>query len=77
MDTGLERFNAEWLFVNPVQIQGPVNNSDGVMIRSFAAVNRTQAYGEGLPYRADSDLDGWPDVWDAAPNVRGFADGVR
>ncbi len=77
MDTGVERFNAEWLFRIPVQIQGPVVNTDGVTITSFAAVNRDAAYGRGLPYRLDTDGDCWPDVWDHAPNAPGFKDGVN
>ena len=79
-DTGVERFNAEWLFNTPVQIQGMVttsNESGPVDIRSDAAVNLYEAYGLGLPYRIDSDLDGWADVWDNAPNVTGYKDGVN
>ena len=30
-----------------------------------------------LPLHTDSDLDGWPDAWDAAPTVRGYKDGVN
>ena len=76
-DTGIERFNAEWLFETPVQIQGLVLNNDGVMIRSNAAVNLADAYGLGLPLRIDSDLDGWPDAWDADDFQPGFKDGVN
>ncbi|MEM7199013.1 MAG: di-heme oxidoredictase family protein [Planctomycetota bacterium] len=75
--TGRERFNAEWLFAVPVQIQGLVRNFDGKLVRSFAAVNLDAAYGQGLPLRVDSDDDGWPDVWDAAPAMAGYRDGVR
>ncbi len=77
MDTGRERFNAEWLFQVPVQIQGPVANIDGVTITSYAATNRDAAYGRNLTYRRDSDGDCWPDVWDHAPNAPGFRDGVN
>jgi len=77
VDTGVERFNAEWLFRTPVQIQGMVLNSDGVLVRSSAAVNLTDAYGLDLPYRLDTDLDGWPDVWDVAPTVPGYKDGLN
>ena len=76
-DTGLERFNAEWLFRTPVRIQGPVLNTDGVLISSNAAANLGEAYGLALPFRVDSDLDGWPDVWDEAPNTAGYADSVN
>lgn len=57
MNTGRERFNAEWLFQVPVQIQGPVANIGGVTITSFAALNRDAAYGRNLPLRLDSDGD--------------------
>lgn len=77
MDTGRERFNAEWLFGVPVQIQGPVVNIDGVTITSYAAVNRDAAYGRLLPLRIDQDGDCWPDVWDHAPTTPGFKDGVN
>lgn len=76
-DTGLERFNAEWLFRVPLQIQGPFRNIDGITVRSFAGVNIDAAYGQTLPLRIDSDADGWPDVWDHAPSVPGYRDGVR
>ncbi len=77
IDTGPERFNAEWLFKTPVEIQGMVQVIQGKMIRSFAATNLSAAYGLTLPLRIDTDLDGWPDVWDAAPNTRGYRDGVN
>ncbi len=77
MNTGMERFNAEWLFRTPLQIQGPFTNTDGVTIRSSAGTNITEAYGEDLMLRRDSDSDGWPDVWDAAPGVAGYKDGVQ
>ena len=75
IDTGVERFNAEWLFQTPVRIQGMVMNSEGLAIRSAAALNMDAAYGLDLPYRRDGDLDGWPDVWDVAPTVRGYRNG--
>lgn len=75
--TGIERFNPEWLFRVPVQIQGFVPNATGAPVLSCQAVNRTQAYGEDLPARVDTDGDGWPDVMDAAPALRGFRDGVH
>ena len=73
-DTGIERFNAEWLFRVPVEIQGPVI-SNGETILSNAAVNLDEAYGQLLPLRIDSDNDGWPNVWDHAPMVTGYQDG--
>ena len=76
-NTGMERFNAEWLFRNPVRIQGDLVNMDGITVRSFAARNRERAYGEHLRFRRDRDGDGWPDVWDAAPNQAGYKDGVH
>lgn len=77
VDTGPERFNAEWLFRVPVRIQGAVRGPDGAPLRSFAATNLERAYGLDLPLRRDSDLDGWPDAWDAAPNQVGYKDGVQ
>ena len=76
-NTGVERFNAEWLFRVPVKIQGMMTNTDGVRVRSFAALNLKSAYGLTLPLRKDSDLDGWPDVWDHAPLKAGYRDGTR
>ncbi len=77
VDTLGERFNAEWLFEKPARIQGPFRNSDGKTIHSFAVLNIGQAYGLNLPLRKDSDLDGWPDVWDRNPWRRGYKNGVR
>lgn len=77
VDTGQERFNAEWLFKTPVRIQGLITNLLGQPVTSYAAVNLSAAYGLLLPLRLDSDLDGWPDVWDAAPGVAGYKDGVQ
>jgi len=77
MDTGVERFNAEWLFETPVQIQGPWENIDGEIVTSHAATNIDEAYGQLLPFRVDVDEDGWPDVWDPNPAVTGYKDGVQ
>ena len=77
MDTGPERFNAEWLFGTPVSIQGPVINGDGEALVSFAATNLAAAYGLELDYRKDTDGDGWPDVWDPQPTQPGFKNGVN
>ena len=76
-DTGTERFNAEWLFNTPVRIEGEISNSDGETIRCFAAENLDESYGLSLPLRLDSDLDGWPDVWDADDFTTGYLDGVN
>ena len=76
MNTLQERFNAEWLFRNPLRIQGPVVNSAGQTIVSFAGTNIDEAYGRTLPLRLDSDGDCWPDAWDAAPFQPGIKDGV-
>jgi Di-haem oxidoreductase, putative peroxidase len=75
-DTGTERFNAEWLFRTPLQIQGLVKNMDGVSILSFAGLNIPEAYGENLDLLRDTDGDGWPDFWDRAPLTIGYKDGV-
>lgn len=77
MDTGMERFNAEWLFKNPVRIQGPFVNIDGQTVRSFAATNVDEAYGQNLALRKDTDNDGWPDVWDPAGGVTGYRNGSQ
>ena len=74
-NTGMERFNAEWLFEVPLMIQGDFVNIDGEVVRSFAGTNIADAYGELLPLRLDSDDDGWPDVWDHEPFVTGYKDG--
>ncbi len=76
-DTGYERFNAEWLFETPLEIQGDYVNVDGVTVTSFAGVNIDAAYGQLLEYRADDDDDGWPNVWDNAPATAGYKDGVN
>ncbi|MCB9914017.1 MAG: hypothetical protein H6828_02575 [Planctomycetes bacterium] len=76
-DTGVERFNAEWLFQVPLAIQGPIVNGDGVTVLSNCGMNTNAAYGQDLALRKDSDDDGWPDVWDHAPNQAGFKDGVN
>ena len=77
VDTGTERFNAEWLFRVPLKIQGMFQNTDGVFIRSFAPMNRVEAYAEDLPFRIDTDGDCWPDVMDACPTTPGLRDGCN
>lgn len=76
-NTGTERFNAEWLFANPVQIEGPLGSASGNPVTSFAATNLSAAYGLTLELRQDSDGDGWPDAWDRAPSQPGFKNGVE
>jgi hypothetical protein len=75
MDTGLERFNPEWLFRVPGKIEGPTENVHGQKITSFALSNVREAYGLDLEYLKDSDKDGFPDVIDPAPFKRGYKDG--
>lgn len=77
MNTGVERFNVEWLFRTPVRIEGPIRNIRGERITSFAGVNLRQAYGLELEFLRDTDGDGFPDVIDQEPLIRGFRDGVR
>jgi hypothetical protein len=77
MDTGPERFNAEWLFQTPVKIQGPFTNITGQIVRSDSATNVDAAYGQNLALRLDSDDDGWPDVWDIAPFTTGYKNGLN
>jgi hypothetical protein len=66
-DTGPERFNPEWLFHIPAQIEGPVTAPDGRRVVSQALVNRRQAYGLDLPLCRDRDRDGFPDALGALP----------
>src|SRR5262245_9775400 len=54
MDTGLERFNPEWLFKVPAKIEGPIRNIQGHRIVSFALTNLRQAYGLDLEYLRDT-----------------------
>ncbi|MCC6421642.1 MAG: c-type cytochrome [Gemmataceae bacterium] len=77
MDTGLERFNPDWLFRVPGQIEGPIRNVQNQPIVSFALTNVRQAYGYDLPYLRDTDGDGFPDVIDPAPLKAGFRDGLK
>jgi hypothetical protein len=77
MDTGLERFNPEWLFKVPGKIEGPVTNLRGEKIISYALTNVREAYGLDLAYLRDSDGDGFPDVIDPAPFKKGYKDGEK
>lgn len=77
MNTGLERFNVEWLFKVPGKIEGPIRNIKGERIISFALTNLREAYGLDLEFLRDTDGDGFPDVIDQEPTIRGFRDGKR
>ncbi|HTK76650.1 MAG TPA: di-heme oxidoredictase family protein [Gemmataceae bacterium] len=77
MDTGIERFNPEWLFRVPGKIEGRVTNMRGDRIISQAFTNVRAAYGLDLPYLRDTDGDGFPDVIDTAPRQTGYRDGVK
>ena len=77
MDTGLERFNPEWLFKVPGKIEGPIRNHKGEDVVSFALTNLRQAYGLDLEFLRDTDGDGFPDVIDPEPLIRGYRDGVK
>lgn len=77
MDTGIERFNPEWLFRVPGKIEGRVTNMRGDRVISQAFTNIRAAYGLDLPYLKDTDGDGFPDVIDPAPRQTGYRDGVK
>jgi cytochrome c peroxidase len=77
MNTGMECFNPEWLFKIPVKIEGPIRNIRGERIVSRAGVNIRAAYGLDLEFLRDTDGDGFPDVIDPEPFIRGYRDGVR
>jgi hypothetical protein len=77
MDTGYERFNPEWLFKVPGKIEGPIQNVRGEKVLSNALTNVREAYGLDLEYVKDTDGDGFPDVIDPRPLVRGYRDGER
>ena len=77
IDTGLERFNPEWMFRVPARIEGPIKNVRGQGITSYALTNVVEAYGLKLELLKDSDQDGFPDVIDPAPKRRGYKDGVN
>jgi hypothetical protein len=77
MNTGMECFNPEWMFRTPVKIEGPIRNIRGEKIISRAGVNLRAAYGLDLAFLRDTDGDGFPDVIDPEPTIRGFRDGTR
>ncbi|MCB9899055.1 MAG: hypothetical protein H6825_13700 [Planctomycetes bacterium] len=77
LDTGYERFNAEWLFDTPLRIQGDVVNAFGVIVTSLSGKNLRDAYRTANEYRKDKDGDGWPDVWDPNDDVAGFKNGKK
>ncbi|MFO0964530.1 MAG: di-heme oxidoredictase family protein [Gemmataceae bacterium] len=77
VDTGVERFNPEWLFKVPVKIEGYLKNVQGIRILSAAPLNLRQAYGLDLEFLRDTDGDLFPDVIDPDPLRPGYRDGVR
>jgi hypothetical protein len=77
MNVGLETFNSEHLFKTPVKIEGPIRNVRGEKILSRAGVNIRQSYGLDLEFLRDTDGDGFPDVIDQEPLIRGYRDGAR
>src|SRR5574341_681557 len=74
-DTGVERFNPEWLFRVPCAVEGPIRAPDGSATNSLACVNAPEAYGETLTVLRDVDNDGFPDKVDACPADTGYATG--
>ena len=77
IDTGVERFNPEWMFRVPGKIEGSIKNLRGQTITSQALTNVVEAYGLKLELLVDSDQDGFPDSIDPAPKRRGYLDGVN
>ncbi len=77
VDTGIERFNPEWLFKVPGKMEGEIENLRGEKIMSCALTNVREAYGLDLELLKDSDKDGFPDVIDPEPHKKGYLDGVR
>jgi hypothetical protein len=77
IDTGYERFNPEWLFRVPGEIEGPIKNVRGETVISYALTNVAKAYGLGLVLIRDSDHDGFPDAIDPAPRKTGYRDGLN
>ncbi len=76
-DTGYERFNPEWLFRVPGEIEGMVMNHWGEPIRSDQLVNIADAYGLNLAGLVDTDGDTFPDVIDECPTTYGYKDGCN
>ncbi len=74
-DTGVERFNPEWLFREPCEIEGEARAPDGSPITSFACVNASEAYGASLAWLRDSDNDGFADLADPCPRAAGYGTG--
>lgn len=62
MDTGVERFNPEWLFGQPGKIGGAGTGPNGEPVLSWALSNLKEAYGLMLPALRDQDHDGFPDL---------------
>ncbi len=60
-DTGVERFNPEWLLATPGRIEGLVRAPDGTTICSCALTNLKEAYGCLLTGLRDDNRDGFPD----------------
>lgn len=76
-DTGVERFNPEWLFTTPGEIEGTATNPQGETIRSDALLNIGPAYQLHTDYIRDPDLDGFPDPIDECPGITGYKDGCN
>ena len=77
MDTGIERFNPEWLFKVPGKIEGEITNVLEETVISHALTNLDEAYGLTFPFILDSDGDGFPNVIDEDPYRPGYRNGVK
>ena len=76
-ETGIERFNPEWLFRMPGKIEGRILNVRGQSVISAALTNVREAYALDSPLLADRDADTFPDAIDPKPEQPGFRDGER